>query len=66
MRAVIQRVNHASVEIEKKIKVSISKGLLIFAGIEEADDIEDIKRIRREPTRPLRDVIHDLGLDGSI
>jgi len=42
MRAVIQRVNHASVEIEKKITATISKGLLILLGIEEADNTEDI------------------------
>ena len=34
--------------------------------IEELADIEDIKKIRREPTRPLSDVIRDLGLDGEI
>ena len=43
MRAVIQRVNFASVEIENKIKDSISKGLLILLGIEEADELVDIK-----------------------
>ena len=34
--------------------------------LEELADIEDIKKIRREPTRPLNDVIRDLGLDGTI
>jgi hypothetical protein len=34
--------------------------------LEELADIEDIKKIRRQPTRPLADVIHDLGLDGEI
>jgi hypothetical protein len=34
--------------------------------LEELADIEDIKTIRREPTRPLADVIRDLGLDGEI
>jgi hypothetical protein len=34
--------------------------------LEELADIEDIKKIRREPTRPLSDVIRDLGFDGSI
>jgi D-tyrosyl-tRNA(Tyr) deacylase len=42
MRLVIQRVNIASVTIGGKIKSSIEKGLLIFVGIEEADDFEDI------------------------
>jgi hypothetical protein len=34
--------------------------------LEELADIEDIKQIRREQTRPLADVIRDLGLDGEI
>ena len=34
--------------------------------LEELADLEDIKKIRREPTRPLADVIHDLGLDDVI
>jgi D-aminoacyl-tRNA deacylase len=41
MRAVIQRVSQASVEIEGQIKGSISKGFLILLGIEEADSKED-------------------------
>jgi D-tyrosyl-tRNA(Tyr) deacylase len=43
MRAVIQRVNSASVEIEGKITGKIKNGLLIFLGIEDADSEEDIK-----------------------
>jgi D-tyrosyl-tRNA(Tyr) deacylase len=42
MRAVIQRVSIASVTINGKIKSQISRGLLIFLGIEEADGTEDI------------------------
>lgn len=42
MIAVIQRVSSASVEIDKKIKASINKGLLILVGIEDADSQEDI------------------------
>jgi len=41
MRAVIQRVSKASVSIENKIKSEIGPGLLVFIGIEEADDIMD-------------------------
>ena len=37
MRALIQRVRHASVSIGGEIKSSIGEGLLIFLGIEEAD-----------------------------
>ena len=43
MRAVIQRVSHASVEIEGKIKSQIKKGLLVLMGIEDADTKEDIE-----------------------
>lgn len=41
MIAVIQRVSSASVEIDKKIKASIGKGLLILVGMEDADSQED-------------------------
>jgi D-tyrosyl-tRNA(Tyr) deacylase len=43
MRAVIQRVSRASVTTEKGILTSIGAGLMVFAGIEEADGIEDIE-----------------------
>ena len=43
MRVVIQRVSNASVTIEGKLKSHIKKGLLIFLGIEDADNAEDIE-----------------------
>ncbi len=43
MRAIIQRVNHASVTIDGHIKSSIKNGLLVFAGIEDADNNDDIE-----------------------
>lgn len=42
MRAVIQRVNKASVTINEKTKTSIGKGLLILVSIEINDTGEDI------------------------
>ncbi|MGA2405162.1 MAG: D-aminoacyl-tRNA deacylase [Bacteroidales bacterium] len=42
MRAVIQRVNRASVTISKKIKSEIDIGLLVLVGIEDSDDDTDI------------------------
>jgi D-tyrosyl-tRNA(Tyr) deacylase len=42
MKAVIQRVTHASVTIDGKVKSSIGLGLLILLGIEDADTQEDI------------------------
>lgn len=41
MRAVIQRVQHASVTIDGEIKSNIQQGYLILLGIEEADEQED-------------------------
>ena len=43
MRAVIQRVNNASVTIEGKIHSHIGVGLLVLLGIEDADTAEDIE-----------------------
>ncbi len=43
MRAVIQRVKSASVTIEGKVRSSIGQGLMVLLGIEEADNMEDIK-----------------------
>jgi D-tyrosyl-tRNA(Tyr) deacylase len=43
MRVVIQRVSKASVTIDGDIASSIDKGLLVFAGIEDADTTEDIE-----------------------
>jgi D-tyrosyl-tRNA(Tyr) deacylase len=43
MRAVIQRVSHASVCIEQKECASIGCGMLVLLGIEESDQEEDIK-----------------------
>ena len=42
MRTVIQRVKHASVVIDSVEKSRIGEGLLVFIGIEEADNQEDI------------------------
>ncbi|MGM9694666.1 MAG: D-aminoacyl-tRNA deacylase [Alloprevotella sp.] len=41
MRAVIQRVSHASVTIDGKVKSAIRQGFLVLLGIEEADTQED-------------------------
>lgn len=43
MRVVIQRVTEASVTIDNNIRSSIGKGLLVLAGIEDADALEDIE-----------------------
>lgn len=43
MRAVIQRVTHASVTINGSVSSSIGNGLLVLAGIEDADSASDIE-----------------------
>ena len=43
MRAVIQRVLNASVTIDGSVYSSIQSGLLVFLGIEDADDMNDIE-----------------------
>lgn len=43
MRAVIQRVSRASVTIGEKVKSEIGQGLLVLAGIEDADDEKDVE-----------------------
>ena len=43
MRVLIQRVSEASVTIDKEIRGSIEKGLLLLVGIEHEDGLEDIE-----------------------
>ncbi len=42
MKVVIQRVSQASVTIDGALKAAIGKGLLVLAGIEDADAAEDV------------------------
>ena len=48
MIAVIQRAQNASVTIDSNIKSSISYGLVILLGIEDADTEEDIDWLTRK------------------
>lgn len=43
MRAVIQRVAHAQVDVDGKTVGSIGEGLLVLVGIEDADQLEDVE-----------------------
>lgn len=43
MRLVIQRVSSASVKVEASLVSTMGYGLLILAGIEETDHVEDIE-----------------------
>lgn len=48
MRLVLQRVTHASVTIEGKVKSAIGPGLLILVGVESADTTEDVDWLVRK------------------
>ncbi|MEQ8908263.1 MAG: D-aminoacyl-tRNA deacylase [Vicingaceae bacterium] len=43
MRVVIQRVKHAKVEVSENTVGEIDHGLLVFVGVEEADEMEDVE-----------------------
>ena len=42
MRAIVQRVSHASVKVENEFVGKIREGLLVLIGFEVSDDIADI------------------------
>jgi D-aminoacyl-tRNA deacylase len=48
MRVVIQRVQHASVTIDGKLKSRIGQGLLVLAGFESSDTEQDVQWITRK------------------
>lgn len=48
MRFLIQRVNHASVEVDSKVIGEIRKGLLVFIGISQEDTKELADRMIRK------------------
>ena len=48
MRAVLQRVTHASATINGKIKSSIGNGYLVLLGCENADNEEDIEWLAKK------------------
>jgi len=48
MKAVIQRVTHASVTVNKKVISEISSGLLILLGIADDDDDDDLEWLTKK------------------
>jgi len=48
VRALIQRVKHASVTIDGKVKSSIEKGLLVFVGFADGDTQDLIEPIAKK------------------
>ena len=51
MRAVIQRVNFASVTVNNKVVAGIKKGFVIFLGVEKADTPSDAQYLARKITQ---------------
>ena len=50
MKTVTQRVQYASVTIDRQVKSKIGKGLLILVGIEDRDTQEDIEWLAKKIT----------------
>lgn len=50
MKAVIQRVLEASVTVDEEIVGSIEKGMCIFLGILDTDDVEDAEWLAKKIT----------------
>lgn len=48
MKALIQRVSKASVEVEGRVISSISKGILIFLGIEKGDTEDELRYLTKK------------------
>lgn len=48
MRAIIQRVRKAKVEVNSEVVGKIDKGLLVFVAITEDDDLKDIDYIKKK------------------
>jgi D-aminoacyl-tRNA deacylase len=42
MRALIQRVKHAVVNVDQRVTGAIEHGFLVFIGVEDADTVEDV------------------------
>jgi len=72
MRAVIQRVLRASVEVEQKIVSRIDQGLLILLGVESTDVREDVVwlaskiarlRIFQDDNGAMNHSVQDIGGD---
>lgn len=51
MRALIQRVAHASVTIDKERVAEIGKGLLVFVGVATEDTEEDVDYLVRKTSQ---------------
>ena len=75
MKILIQRVGHASIEVEHTLHAQIKSGLLIFLGIEKDDDSSDVDylvgksaalRIFNDPDGKMNLSIQDVGGEALI
>lgn len=48
MRAVLQRVSNAQVEVDGQVVSSISQGFLVLLGVEATDDIKDATALAKK------------------
>ena len=48
MKALVQRVKHASVTIDGQLYSSINKGLLVFVGVEKEDTNENAEKLAQK------------------
>jgi len=42
VRAVVQRVTSATVSVDEKVEGQIGRGLLVYLGVEEGDELKDV------------------------
>ena len=70
MRALVQRVSKANIEVNEKNISSINKGLLLLLGIQDTDDESDVTwlsnkiikmRIFEDDNRKMNQSIEDIG-----
>lgn len=48
MKALIQRVKRASVTVDGELYSAISKGILVFLGVEKSDEIENAQKLAQK------------------
>ena len=73
------QVSQIAVRVDRRLKRAVdqachARGMnltqfvrdALLDKLEEIADTEDLPQLRREPTRPLRELIRELGLDGEI
>ncbi len=65
MRAVLQRVRQARVEVDDRVVGSIGPGLLVLVGVERGDGPDDVAHIAGK-IRDLRIFDDDGGEDGRV